>query len=48
MLRAVQLGLSPADLDLLDYGMVLDMIIESGNDHEDYQQVATQDDFDKF
>lgn len=50
MLRAKQLGLSLAELDQMDEGMVVDMIIEAGNDlHEDdYSQVATQEDFDQF
>ena len=37
-----------ADLDLLDVGMVFDMIIEQANDSEEWDQVATQADFDKF
>ena len=36
------------DLNTLDYGMVLDMMIESGNDGETWQQLATQEDFDRF
>ena len=50
MLRAKQLGLSIAELDEMEEGAVLDMIIESGNDmHEDeYRQVADQKDFDAF
>lgn len=48
MLRCFQLGLSTADLHELDYGTVIDMMIESGNDGEEYQQLATQEDFDKF
>lgn len=39
-----------SDLDVLDVGMVYDLMIESGNDSEEYEtyQVATQSDFDKF
>ena len=37
-----------ADLDLLDVGMVFDMIIEQVNDTEEWDQIATQSDFDKF
>lgn len=37
-----------SDLDYLDMGMVFDMIIESGNDSEEYDMVATQADFDRF
>lgn len=48
LLRCVQLGLSMADLELLDIGMVFDMFKESANDDYEYQEVATQDDFDKF
>lgn len=37
------------DLELLTIGMVTDMMIEAGNDDcEDYVQLATQDDFDRF
>lgn len=48
MLRVVQIGLRITDLELLDFGMVMDMIIESGNDGCKYQELATQDDFDAF
>ncbi len=48
LLRAYQLGLSVFDLEQLDYGMVLDMITESGNDSVKYREVAGQSDFDKF
>ena len=48
LLRCVQIGLSLSDLDALDYGTVIDMIIESGNDNSQYRQLATQDDFDSF
>lgn len=50
LLRAKQLGLSLAELDQMEEGMVVDMIIEAGNDlHEDdYRQIATQEDFDNF
>lgn len=48
MLRCYQLGLSLADLVMLDYSEVIDMMIESGNDHAEWQQVATQEDFDRF
>jgi hypothetical protein len=42
------MGLSMSDLDMLDVGMVFDMIIESGNDGEEYPRLATQADFDRF
>lgn len=37
-----------SDIELLDVGMVYDLMIERGNDGEDYDQVATQADFDNF
>lgn len=36
------------DLEGLDIGMVVDMMIESSNDDVEYAQIATQEDFDKF
>lgn len=48
LLRCTQIGLSMSDLELLDMGMVFDILIESGNDAAEYDQVATQADFDRF
>ena len=48
ILRAKQLGLLLEELDELDEGFVLDLIIESANDHESYRKVAGQDEFDNF
>ena len=51
LLRCVQLGISIRDLDLLTIGMVNDMYVESGNDHDadkKYSVIATQADFDLF
>lgn len=48
LLRAVQMGLTISDLDGLEYGTVVDMMTESGNDDCDYKTVATQEDFDRF
>ena len=49
LLRCVQLGISIRDLDLLTIGMVNDMYAESSNDdYQGYQQLATQEDFDRF
>ena len=48
MLRAFQMGLNMADLEQLEYGDVLDMMAESGNDEIKYKQLATQEDFDRF
>ena len=48
VLRALQIGLALADLDWLEYGEVMDLIIERSNDDAKYQYVASQDDFDRF
>lgn len=48
LLRCVQLGLSLAELDNLEYGEIQDMFIEQLNDGCEYQQKATQEDFDRF
>lgn len=49
LLRAVQLGISISDLDLLTIGMVQDMYVEAFNDVEgEYSRVACQEDFDRF
>lgn len=48
LLRAIQVGFSLSDLDVLDYGFVLDVITELSNDDYKYKSVATQADFDKF
>ena len=48
LLRAVQLGLSLGDLDLLSIGLVNDLFIEQANDDVPYQAIATQEDFDRF
>lgn len=37
-----------SDLDLLDMGMVYDMMNEMENDSAEYDVVATQADFDRF
>ena len=37
-----------SDLDYLDVGMVFDLMIEHGNDSEEYDTIATQADFDRF
>lgn len=44
----IQLGLTLEDLDKLEYGFVIDMFIESQNDHEEYYELADQSDFDRF
>ena len=48
LLRCVQMGLSIADLDLLEIGMVFDMFTESTDDDINWPYKATQADFDKF
>lgn len=47
-LRAVQLGLSFTDLFMITKGELTDLIIESANDHEKYDEQATQEDIDHF
>jgi hypothetical protein len=44
----IGLGLSLTDLDLIEYGTLMDMVIEVGNNDHKYNQLATQDDFDRF
>lgn len=49
LLRCTELGLSMKDLDMLDMGMIYDMMTERINDNwKGWRQVATQADFDKF
>lgn len=48
LLRAVQLGISVRDLELLTVGMVNDMYIEAENDKCSYNTIASQDDMDRF
>lgn len=48
LLRATQLGLTMKDLDSITFGMVLDMYTEMANDHEGYEEIATQEDMDNF
>lgn len=48
LLRCVQLGLSMEDLNVLTYGMVLDLFSERANDNYEYPIHATQRDFDTF
>ena len=48
MLRCAELGLSDEALDGMTMGMVYDMLIVKGNDHEDYPYKATQDDIYAF
>lgn len=48
LLRVVQMGLTTADLDFLEYGEVIDMFIEERNDDADYDYRATQKEMDGF
>ena len=48
LLRAFQMGLRMDDLDGLEYGTVLDMMTEAGNDDCEYQEMASQSDMDRF
>lgn len=48
LLRCLEIGISITDLDYLTIGMVMDIWTEKGNDSVKYDQMATQEDFDKF
>ncbi len=48
LLRSLEIGLSIRDLDYLTIGMVIDIWTEKGNDSVKYDNLATQEDFDKF
>ena len=43
LLRALQVGLSIQDLSLIEFGEVVDLIIESGNDRAKYEEEATEE-----
>lgn len=42
------MGLTIEEMDELEYGMVIDMMTESGNDTVKYPKKATQDQFREF
>lgn len=42
------MGLTADELDLLEYGLVMDMMVESGNDTVEYPKRATQAQFNEF
>ena len=48
LLRAVQLGVQISEMDLLTIGTVLDMYMELQRDDEPHDQIASQDDMNKF
>ena len=48
LLRAVQLGVQIGEMDLLTIGTINDMYTEMQRDEESHDQLACQDDFDRF
>lgn len=48
MLRCKELGLSVDELENIEFGLVVDMLIERGNDDYNYPYKASQKDFDRF
>ena len=48
LLRCVQLGINISELELLTIGTVLDMYTELQRDDEPHDQIASQEDMDKF
>lgn len=47
-LRTIQMGLTFRDLFHLTKGEIIDLIIESANDREKYDEQGNQDDIDHF
>ena len=48
LLRCLEIGISIGDLDYLTIGMVMDIWTEKANDAVKYDNLAMQEDFDKF
>ena len=48
LLRSLEIGLSIQDLEDFTIGMVMDIWTEKANDSANYENLATQEDFDKF
>ena len=48
LLRCLQIGMSLRDLELVTEGMVIDMANERANDDAEWDEEATQEDFDRF
>ena len=48
MLRIKELGLTIQELEYITVGDVLDMLIERGNDNEEWEYKATQEDIDRL
>lgn len=48
MLRAVKLGITIRDMELVTIGMINEMYAEEANDSLDWPELATQEDMDRF
>ena len=48
ILRALEAGIPISDLDFFELGEIYDILVEHGNDGEEYVRVATQEDMDRF
>ena len=48
LLRAVQLGVHISEMEMLTIGTLLDMYMELQRDDEPHDQLASQDDMDRF
>ena len=48
LLRAVQLGVHISEMEMLTIGTILDMYTELQKDDEPHDQLASQDDMDRF
>lgn len=48
LLRAAQLGVHISEMDLLTIGTINDMYTEMQRDEEPHDQIASQDDMDRF
>ena len=48
LLRTVQLGVHISEMDLLTIGTINDMYTEMQRDEEPHDQIASQDDMDRF
>lgn len=48
ILRACQLGISMDALEMITFGMLIDILTENSNDSYEYDELATQEDVDNF
>ena len=48
MLRALKLGISLRDMELVTIGMINEMYAEEANDSLDWPELASQEDMDRF